>query len=156
MSQSHVQLLETQVNVQLFTTSSFFCLKRWILLCKAKKGKKSFLSKLISFDEITQRCLCLSQTLNGLILSSAETVDTDLPQVGWKWWAKGMETLRNPKEELGKISRDNYHILKILWKYKQTMEELQNSRVVQRAGKIVRTVRSKCLHNTCWGFVFQV
>lgn len=116
MSQSHVQLLETQVNVQLFTTSSFFCLKRWILLCKAKRGKKSFLSKLISFDEIIQRCLCLSQTLNGLILWSAETVDTELPLMGWKWGAKGMETLRNPTEELGKISRDNYHILKILSK----------------------------------------
>lgn len=92
MNQSHVQLLETEVNIQLYTSSSLFCFKRCILLCKSKRGKKSFLSKLISFDEITQRCLCLAQTLNGLILCIS--------------WDHGHRTAMNGLEMKGKGNGD--------------------------------------------------
>lgn len=37
----------------------------------------------------------------------------------------------------------------------QMREELQNPRTVQRAGKVVRTVRSKCFHNYFLGLYFS-
>lgn len=115
MDQNHVQLLETLRSTSSFLQALHSFALRCILLCKAE-GKKSFLSHLISFDDIAQSCVCVCPrpwVVQSSASSAAETMDTKLPQMGWKWRAEGMETLRNPTGELRERSSDHYHVLKI-------------------------------------------